>query len=42
MELYEKIDISIEYINDNDVITTSASYDDYDHDNAFLDFSELE
>ena len=33
MEIYEKIEIDIEYIGNEDVITTSS-----DHDNAYIDF----
>lgn len=33
MEIYEKIEIDIEYIGNEDVITTSS-----DHDNSYIDF----
>ena len=36
MEIYEKIEIEIENIGNEDVITTSS-----EHDNAYIDFSEL-
>lgn len=42
METYEKIEISIEYVNDGDVITSSSVIDDdIDHDNLFIDFDAL-
>ncbi len=41
-EIYEKLSIDIEFINKDDVITTSASFDDADHDNGYIDWGELE
>lgn len=40
-EIYEKLSINIEFIKKDDVITTSASFDD-DHDNGYIDWGELE
>lgn len=40
-EIYEKLSIDIEFINKDDVITTSSSFDD-DHDNGYIDWGELE
>ena len=36
MDMYEKIEIEIEYIGNDDVITTSS-----EHDNAYLSFDDL-
>lgn len=42
MDIYEAIEIGIEYLNNEDVITTSSEVDETDHDNAYVDFDVLE
>ncbi len=41
-EIYEEFSIDLEFIHKDDVITTSTSFDDNDHDNGFIDWGELE
>lgn len=41
-EIYNKILIDIEFIDREDVITASASLDDTDHDNGYIDWGDLE
>lgn len=42
MEIYEKIQIEIEYINNEDVITTSSILDIlFDHDNSYVDIEDI-
>ena len=42
MDIYEKILIEINLINNEDVITTSSPVEISEHDNAYIDASELE
>lgn len=46
-DIYEKLSIDIEILRKEDVITTSSPDNDnnneeYEHDNAFLDWDDLE
>ena len=46
-DIYEKLSIDIEILRKEDVITTSSPDDDnnneeYEHDNAFFDWDDIE
>lgn len=42
MEIYEKIQIEIEFMSNEDVITTSTPLEPVEHDNMYLGFDLLE